>query len=499
MKALSTGKKYDEGFSTLEILISFAVLILCMSAVVMLVFSGQFTTIDSEINNEAISKAQALIEKARVDSKDDFDLVNSSVTTETSGPITFTKKLDVSQYDFFTKKVTSTVSFQSAGRDLSTVFTTLITNPNMNGGGTCSSVLSGDWKNPQITTYEFGKDLIGDSSSGFPITAVDIYKGNLFVSVNNSNGNNEPTFFKFSLSDPLLPVLVSSVDNDSTVKSGINDLIVTDSYAYVASAKQSNFLTCAMDTCGQLQIIDISSSTPLVIKTFKIPGVTGTSGKSIGESIFYKNNYVYLGLAKTLTGPEFNIIDVSDPSNPVYKGGYHVGNGINDIFVKGDYAYIASPNSENITILDISDPENPTRVGGYSPAGGSNGKSVAVVGDKVYLGRTYGTNEFYVLDVADPSGVLALSSKDIGTGNNTTINSLSVRDYLVFMITDEKFEVWNISDLNNIYPWTQNQTASEFESLPGGEGTAMDCEGNYIYTGSLPSSDKGFISIITSS
>jgi len=500
MKARSTGNKYDKGFSTLEILIAFAVIILCMGAVVIVTFGNQSISVDSQNNSEAIGKAQKVLEDARATSRFDFNLVNPKTETELSGSLSFLKKLEVRQVDLFTKQATSTISWQSGGRTLSVFFTTLFTNPDsVNGGGTCSSVLTGNWKVPQITTYEFGKDLLGDPSSGFPLTAIDVYAGKLFVSVNNGNGNNDPTFFIFGLGNPTVPNLITSMDNNPSVRPGLNSIHATNDYVYGANARRSDFSTCTAGVCGQLQIIDISVIPPVVVSTFKIPGVTGDGGQAIGESIFYKDGFVYLGLAKTDSGPEFNIIDVTTPGSPVYKGGYSVGNGVNDIIVRGDYAYIASPNTENMTILNISDPTNPWRVGGYSPAGGSNGKSLGIVGNTLYLGRTFGSNEFYILNITEPTTVSEITHKDIGTGNKTTINSLSTRDYLAFMITDEKFEVWNIADTANIYPWTPGGLVSEFQDLPGGEGTAMDCEGNYMYVGSLPSSDKGFISIITSS
>lgn len=504
MKAQLFGKEYKKGVATLEVLIALAVIILCMSAVIMVTFSNQSLIIDSEINNQAIYKSKKMLEDLRSASRFDFNLVNPSSGTEMLGLLSLSKKIEVRQVDYFTKQATSTVSWQSNGRLLSVFQTTLLTSPDgVSSGGTCSSLVTGNWKNPVITSYEFGKDLLGDPSSGYPITAIDVYKGKLFVSVNNSNGNNFPTFFIFNLTNPNVPTLLTSMDNDPSVKLGVNAISSSDSYSFAASAKQSNFGTCASGTCGQLQIINISVTPPVVIKTFKIPGVTGTAGQSIGMSIVYKKDtatnkeYVYLGLAKTFSGPEFNIIDVTDKLNPVYIGGHNVGNAVNSIVIKNQYAYIATPNTENLTIIDISNPSSPVRVGGYSPTGGSNGKSVYVVGNNTYLGRTFGTNEFHILNTANPASISITAIKDIGTGVDTSINSLFVKDYLAFMITNTKFQVWNISDPTNIIPWTQNNLISEFKDLPGGKGTAMDCEGDYIFVGSLPSNDKGFISIIS--
>lgn len=503
MKARLFGKKYNKGVVTLEILIAFAVVILCISGAIIVIFGNQLISVDSQINNEAIYKAQKMLEDLRALSRFDFALVNPNNSTETTGGLTFTKKVDVRQVDLFTKQATSTVTWNSGGRTLSVYQSTLLTNLDITGS-TCSSLVSGNWKSPTITSYEFGKDLLGDPSSGYPITAINVYKSKLFVSVNNSNGNNLPTFFIFSLVNPNIPSYSTSMDNDPTAKTGFNAIAGTDSYAYGANAKQSNFGSCSAPTCGQLQIVDISVTPPVLKSTIKMTGVTGTAGQSIGQSIAYRKDtstgkeYIYLGLTKTVSGPEFNIIDVTDKVNPIWKGGYSVGNTVNSIYIKGNYAYIATPNTENLTIINISTPSNPTRVGGYAPTGGSNGESVYVVGNSVYLGRTFGTNEFYILNASTPSNPSLTAQKNIGSGSLTSINSIFVRDYLAFMITGAKFEVWNISDPSSIVPWTPSGTVAEFQDLPGGTGTAMDCENNYIYVGSVPSNDKGYVSIITS-
>jgi len=492
------------GIATLEMLIAMSLMVLVISAVLPLVWQGQSLPVDSQTEQEALYKALTLLENERAAAKMDFNLVNPVAQT-TDG--IYQKAVNVSQVDFYTKKVTSNLGWTEGGRNLTASLSTLITNPTgYSSGNTCSSILSGNWKNPQKTDYEFGKDIVGDASSGFPITDVQAHENKLYVTVNNSNGNNSPTFFVLDISNPAIkPPLLASVDNDPTVKAGLNAVAVSGNYAYVANGNNPNFATCT--TCGQLQVFDISVSTPVLKTTFKVPGVTGKNGQSIGSSIFYSNGYVYLGLAKTLSGSEFNVIDVgggglpASPTNPVWKGGYPVGNAVNKIFVKNNVAYLATPNTENLTLVDVNVASSTfmQRIAGYSPAGGSNGEAVTVIGNRTYLGRTFGSNEFYILDTSTPSGgIPVIASKDIGTGSDNSINDIVIRDSLAFLITNAKFEVWNISDTANIVPWTTSGSSSDFLDLPGGSGTAIGCEGNYLYVGSLPASNKGYISIITS-
>ena len=524
MQEQSTGKKIksvdvrrlqNRGFATLEILIAFAVMILCISAVIMVAFGNQSVAIDSETNNEAISSAQSLIEKARADSRFDFNLVNPYTNTEISGSLTYTKNLNVETsatdptLDLWTKRVTSSVSWPAGARTLSAIFTTLLTNKDgVSGGDTCSSVLAGDWTSPFLTSYEFGRDMLvpSDTSSGFPIGDIDINDHILYVVVNNSNGNNNPNFFKFDVSDPSVkPIFLNSTDNNPTVKAGFNAVAVADNYAYLANANGANYNTCSENlSCSQLQVIDISTMT--VIGKLKIPGVTGNAGQAIGTATFYKNGVLYLGLAKTNSGPEFNIIDVGgggaggSPTNPIYLGGLSIGNGVNSIYVKDNFAYVASPNNEELKVIDISNANSPTQVGQFDAPGGGgnngNGKSLAVVGNALYLGRTLlNGSELYILNKENSTTTLPVfNSKNIVSGgSNTSVNGITVRDYLVFLLTNDDFQVLKQDSSYNL---TQYATPMP---TPGGSGTTMDCEENYIYFASVPTNDKGYIAKVTGS
>jgi Tfp pilus assembly protein PilV len=497
----------SKGFSTVEILVAMVVMILTVTATIGLVFGSQSLVLDSETSSEALSIAQELIENAQADSRKDFALVNPKPEVAES---VYVKKLEVETLpDFFTKKVISVVTWTGdRGKNQKVELTTLVTNPEgPNGGTTCNSVLEGDWKNPQMASYEMGKDLLvpSDPSSGFPIGDIDINNHKLYVVVSNSNGNNLPTFFKFDIPDPSLPpVFTSSMDNNPSVKFGLNAIHVAGNYAYVANAYPADYDTCSESlSCSQLQIIDLTSMT--VESKLKMPAVTGDGGQAIGTSIFLKDNFIYLGLSKAGSGKEFHVIDVSDPLAPVWRGGYNIDHQVNSIYVRDEYAYVTHPASssdpipEELTILDISNPADPQRVGGYNaPDNQGHGKSMHLVGDTLHLGRTVTApnEELYVLDGSDPETNLGppLGMQEI----SSSVNALLVRDYLTFLITNDQFQVWNTAVPSSIFPWTPSGTTAEFLDLPGnGKGTTMDCEGGYIYFASLPSNDKGYIAVVS--
>ncbi|MDP1689245.1 MAG: hypothetical protein Q8L47_03920 [bacterium] len=503
-------------------LIAFAILTLSITAGILVIFGNQSIVVDNETNSEALSMAVALIEKARADSRSDFNLVNPITATEVVGSLTYSKILDVQQMDFWTKKVSSAITWTGEhGRNLNVQLSTLLTNPDaMNAGDTCSSVLVGDWSNPQKTEYEFGADILNDTSSGFPITSMRSFMHKLYITVHNDNGNNDETFFILDISNPSIkPIVLEKIDNNLTKSDGLNDIALGGvRYVYVANAYSSNFATCvnangANINCGQMQVIDLSVSPPQVVYTYKVPGVTGNNGAGIGRRIFYKDGIVYLGLAKT-AGPEFHIIDVggggtagASPTSPKPLGSFEIDNGVNAVNIRNGYAYIASPNNEELKILSVSNPLIPSQVGFFNAPGGGgnngNGKSLSLVGNKLYFGRTLlNGNEFYILNNSNPETSLpVLGFKDIrnASNNNTSVNGLIIRDYLAFLITNEQFQIWRIDNPNNITQYDPNP----FLTLPPGqggglEGTTTDCEGNYIYVGSMSSNDKGYVSIITS-
>lgn len=525
MRAALTGNTVEtikKGSSILEILIAVTILSLGIGAVLLLSTANQDLKIDSQTNGEALSKAESMLETARALSRQDFNLVNPIPVTIDG---IYSKNLDVQMVDFFTKKVLSNISWNPSGaRPQGIQLTTLVTNlDSLGGGNTCNSILEGDWTHPQSKEYEFGRDILYDTSSGFPVTSIQAYKHKLYVTVNNDNGNNPGTFYVLDITNPQnKPVLLSPAlfDNNLAVGAGLNAVAVDGShYAYVANAYGASYTTCNNPggtnySCGQLQVIDINNpAAPSMEYSYKIPGVIGHGGQSIGKSIFYKNGIIYLGLAKTQSGPEFNVIDVggggipgASPTNPKIMGsGFSVGSAINSIYVKGDYAYIATPDNEELKVLDIHDPiAGITQVGEFdAPAGGGNngnGRSVSLVGDHLYLGRTLlNGNEFYILNDVNPESALPVfGSQDIKnlSSNNISVNGIIVRDYLAFLVTSEEFQIYKIDDPMNITLY-----ATPLVLPPGSgniDGAAADCEGNYIFVGSQGSNDKGYISVITS-
>ncbi len=518
------------GFSTLEMLMAMSILILTLSAVTLTSFGSQTMITDGQIDREALSKAEERLENAQTLARKDFKLVNSTTTTENIGGVVYTEILTVSTTtppDYATKKITSTVTWNGEhGRLQHVSLSAIVTNfTRAVGGDTCDSQPTGDWKNPLIQNAVTSiSQLLGTSTSINVTTSVDAHKGKLYVAVGNTTYVTDPTFFIFDIarlkSNPT-SALLGKLDTANTTSEGLFALHVAEGtstgsmYAYTANKHIANWSTCTQNyNCAQLQIIDVSSSTKLSLASttnYKIPNtspssVTGTGGQAVGSSIFYKDGLVYIGLTKTLSGPEFNIIDVHDPLHPVWVGGYSVGATVSAIIVANNLAYLAtSDNARELIVLNVANPVNPTLASIYNASGSAfgYGQALYLTGDKLTFGRTYisGAPEFYILDASSSSSLIPdppLATFDIGTSANPfSILGVIARDSLTFITggtssTGGKFEILNTTNSSAISLWTTPL------SLPGTSvGSAFDCEGNDFFVTSNDTSNNGYLSVIT--
>lgn len=479
----------------METLLAMMIASTALAGAVLMAFGARALVDDARQGFEALDLAQRLLADQENLARDDFRLASGDEAQEGI----FSGVVNVSRHSFFEKIARAEVEWNVAGRSQKIALETLIADYGQTtGNDTCDSFLTGNWKNPQIIkTIDFS-DFAESASSTYAIGDIDVYKNKLYAAMQKTGTKTDSIFFIFDVSDPSSPLLLSKIDNNSLAMSGINAITVNKNYAYLASS-----------TTKQFQIIDVSKD-PMEIFPYKI-----NNGEE-ALSIFHKNNRVYLGLKKN-DGPEFNIIKVNDVNNPVVVGSFEIGAGVNDIYVKGDYAYLVHPadlalpeesGHEQLTILDISDPENLYRVGGFYYDKGSfdaSGKSLYVIGSNIYLGRTRShisgppdvIPDFFILGGADAASITALGSWPfLRVGS---VNELIIRDNLAFILLGTTnlggdLRILNIDAPNNII----EEKIIDLPGIGGGVGgVAIDCEGNHLYVASIDGAGKSYVSIIT--
>lgn len=528
-------RKGQKGFSTLEMLLGMFLLMLALTAVVSVSFGNQSMIIDSQANAEALNIAQGLLEKAQADAREDFNLVNPYSTSSSDGfydeRVTvepFTDQV-TGQPDYFTKLVTAKVTWKGEfNRELDVTLSTLVTNFNYAvGGDTCNSVLGE--KNLSTHKFEYKpetwhgpaiKNQYEMCSSGkCPMTDIDAYKEKLYVTIGDTDATSTPTFVVFDIDSKDRQISdLGSVDNDLSAVTGLNAVTVAEDPADPASQKIYAYVASASSVNQPLQVIDVTNPASMEVKDVTTLDI---SGKAHGNSIFYANGYVYLGLESTAdNGPEFSIVDVHKPLAASEVGHWpkngSLNSAINSIYVKGDYAYLTLADSDNMVVLNISDPTAPKKETVFNAAGNDNngGKSAAIVGKSIYLGRTQPLTDngdnLYILGASDlaTSTLPILGSyaetrsvdSVIVRGKNEAGNSASY-PALAFLLTPKYFKVLDISEIGSMGEWA----TVPFDGTGGSNDVAgsddfepsLDCEGNIFFTGSNTDDDRGYISVIS--
>jgi hypothetical protein len=489
---LSGFKECRRGFTTIEILLAMALMVLALTAAVLMSFGGQSLAADAQASEEALALAHEMIKNQRELAKKDFRLVNP--TSDQDG--IFKRNIMVTSIPFFLKNVAARVSWNVDGREQKIELSTLISDFNDTAGNdTCDSYLTGDWGHPIVKKVIDLFDYAESASSTYAISDVDAYKGRLYVSIGKTANKTDSTFFVFDISDPFAPVRLAQIDNNPAAAAGINAVAVNGKYAYVASAGSKQF-----------KIIDVGIMPPQIVYEYKI------TGGGDGQSIFYKGGYINLGLAKKANVPEFYIFNVVNLSGVYLESSFLVGAGVNDIYVKKNYVYLAHPadlasgqesGREQLTVLDILNPDAPQRVSGfyYDGSMGGHGKSLHLVGDRLYLGRTTShilgpadtIPEFFIIDNSNPTSIPSAAMGSFALSAVDSANGVLARDYLAFLLGRTSMKVFKIDDPPHVSQRGEisfNANASEdFEP-------SFDCEGNNFFVGSNVSG-RGYISIIT--
>jgi hypothetical protein len=182
------------------------------------------------------------------------------------------------------------------------------------------------------------------------------------------------------------------------------------------------------------------------------------------QVVYYYDHKLYLGFDRT-AGPEFHVFDVTNPASPTWLGSREMNHNVNNIIVRGDYAYLAmttsDANDKELAIVDVSDPTDilPHFVSGdpeewgYNASGIEDGLSLALIGNKLYLGREAGTaaeHDFFILDVSLPTSTLpVLGSMAL----RSDIIQIRIADRFAFLgtsKTNEEFQIWNIVNPANL-------------------------------------------------
>jgi type II secretory pathway pseudopilin PulG len=223
---------------------------------------------------------------------------------------------------------------------------------------------------------------------------------------------------------------------------------------------------------AQLQVVDVSDPrNPILRLSFKLPGGFKDIGY-VGNTLSYNRGLLALGTRKSL-GPEVHLLNASNPLNPIEVAAYEAGSTINNIWLGDTSLYIATPLDEEFSILSISSAQQLQYSGGYNAQGLSgSGLSLYQLGSTMYLGRTVGEQELIALNTSSSSLPAVQSSVAV----KSSVEGLLIRNPFLFLTSIDsakQFEVWTIDSSSAFHQLRTLKLSSR--------GTAIDCDGEELF------------------
>ncbi|MBD2624718.1 DUF4347 domain-containing protein [Microcystis flos-aquae FACHB-1344] len=135
---------------------------------------------------------------------------------------------------------------------------------------------------------------------------------------------------------------------------------------------------------------------PDILNTY--PGVFAPTLVGVWDRLSVAYGVTVVGNYAYAVGDTLEIIDISNPSNPTFKGNYDIYEG-QDVQIVGNYAYVADWGS-GLQIIDISNPTTPTLKGNYDTSGLALG--VQIVGNYAYVADGGGSG-LQIIDISNPT------------------------------------------------------------------------------------------------
>lgn len=197
-----------------------------------------------------------------------------------------------------------------------------------------------------------------------------------------------------------------------------------------------------VDYNAGLHIVDVSNpAAPLGVGTYDMPEVV--------NDIYVAGNYVYLAwgiwYSPRVTPGGLRIIDVSDPATPRFVGGYYDYRIAKRIYVAGTYAYLTSYacRVNDLLVIDVSNPAAPVQAGVYGTPWCSD--ELYVSGQYAYVTAQCGAG-LRVIDVSNPAAPVEVGACAVVEGTAWAWNVYVAGHYAYVVVQSVGLRVVNIAN-----------------------------------------------------
>jgi len=460
------------GFSTVEMLVAFAILALAFTGLLTVVFGNDNFLIDSELNSEALYHTEENLNTWRTETELNFEDSHSTSTTPDGR---YELDVVVSTISQCSKSIVSTASWSpTVLRSQQVTLRTALASIEeaIKSGGNCEPFPpASGWDTP-IAYGGIGPSDFPGQGTGIAYAFINGRRYALLTTNKASTSTSEHNFFAIDTTD-FDPVTGTGIDSASDIfgrrvgTEGLNDVVVAE----INSSHYAFVLYNATST--QLRVIElVDPSHPSVNVGMPIVGSATIPNVTEGEeawprSIYYFDEVVYVGTNYLFSGDpgeneELHVFEVDNPAIPDWDDSVDVNRNVNDIAVRDDFAYLATGHGGDNTPFKIFDINSNSEVSSFSISDSLAGTALYLLSDTVYLGteRTNSEDNFYRIDVGDENNPTQLGLAEEIDQNNTGITSIVVQWPLAFVALDgsnaqRNFQVFYVGEpgaMINLYP-----------------------------------------------
>lgn len=497
------------GFSTLEIIIALALMMIVIGGAMNASFVTGYWTLTSETGAEALYKAKALVEELRAVSGSNFqgaqttDLVVSLDPTDPSdascliGGLCYSTRKKVIDISSCAKYGEGYVTWRVAPRypqateSLSSYFTNY--DEVVALGGDCARTLPKEsWllSTPiTLSTDTFIPPLFQ--------TGLDVLERHLYVT-----SGSAPQLRIFSI-----PSGIGSNPTLSGSLTGSSRLNAIDVVRDFGTGKVIAFAT-QHTAAAQLAVFDVTDpANPVLASERALSGVQSTGSFPEGWRVFSYKDRVYVTTRET-SGPELHIFNTTTMTAPseIVSARRELNRTVNDLIVREQmiggvlhrYLFLAaSAGLKELAIFDVSG-DTPSEVVVVNLPGTVDARSMYIVGNRLYIGRAQHTSgpELFVFDIPRLlSGDTApLGTSEVGASVETIRGS---GDMLVLGTgkSGEELQVWK----NDLSVWDaihKNTGRVSFVNVPRLAPLGIDFGGDWLYLVSQSASQPELLQIV---
>lgn len=181
--------------------------------------------------------------------------------------------------------------------------------------------------------------------------------------------------------------------------------------------------------------------------------------------VFVQGNYAYVA-----DGEEgLRIIDVENPGFPYSDGHFNTSGFAQSVFVSGSHAFVAD-GTNGLQIVDVSNPSAPDAAGWFGTWGSAS--DLFVSGDFAYVAN--GAGGLQIIEITDPANPDSAAQYS----NGASVKGVFVKGDYAYLATATGLQILNVSD-------PKNPALAGFIFTLQYQGNAIFVEGNYAYLAAL--------------